>query len=137
MTEKELYRSLGDPTRGKEDWRESIPYVASLLENQSLKITAKALWLLGEMGLQYPAYGQPQVRLAFIWASENIATTTHDACEQHLPLFAGLLHDNDDKVRMEAPEMISEEMLSLIHIYRRKYLFHQELRRCHPCDFLE
>lgn len=156
MTEKELYRALGELTKNKSDWRESIPYVASLLENPSLKITAKALWLLGEIGLLYPdavqpyisqiasfldsqeallqeralnALGrigrgrfanvepylekmaglatdeQPQVRLAFIWASENIATETPDAYAQNLSLFAGMLHDRDNKVRMEAPEM--------------------------------
>ena len=156
MTEKELYHSLGDLTKSKEEWRENIPYVASLLENPSLKIITKALWLLGEMGLVYPADiqsfvgqiasfmdsqdallreralnalgrigrgrfesvephlekmtglatdEQPQVRLAFVWASENIATETPDAYAQKLPLFAELLHDRDDKVRMEAPEM--------------------------------
>ena len=156
MTEKELYRALGDLTKSKAEWRESIHYVASLLENPSPKIIAKALWLLGEMGLLYPdavqpyisqiasfldsqeallqeralnALGrigrgrfanvepylekmaglatdeQPQVRLAFIWASENIATETPDAYTQNLSLFAELLHDSDDKVRMEAPEM--------------------------------
>lgn len=47
----------------------------------------------------------PRVRLAFIWASENIATNTPDAYESYLLLFAELLHDTDDKVRMEAPEM--------------------------------
>ena len=47
----------------------------------------------------------PKVRLAFIWVSENIATNTPDAYAQRLPLFADLLHDSDDKVRMEAPEM--------------------------------
>ena len=156
MTEKELYHSLGELTKSREEWRENIPYVASLLENPSLKITAKALWLLGEMGLLYPdaiqpyigqiasfldsqeallreralnALGrigrgrfanvesylgkmaglatdeQPQVRLSFIWASENIATETPDAYAQSLSLFAELLNDSDDKVRMEAPEM--------------------------------
>lgn len=156
MTEKELYRSLGELTKNKDDWQESISYVASLLDNPSPKITAKALWLLGEMGLLYPeetlpyvdkiasfldtkepllreralnALGRigrgrfesvepylekkarlatddnPQVRLAFIWASENIATETPDAYAQRLPLFAELLHDSNDKVRMEAPEM--------------------------------
>ena len=156
MTEKELYRALGDLTKRKEVWQESIPYVASLLENPSPKITAKALWLLGEMGLQYRkeiiphvdriasfldlqesllreralnALGrigrgrfasvepylekmaglatdeQPQVRLAFIWASENIASETPDAYAQNLSLFAELLHDSEDRVRMEAPEM--------------------------------
>lgn len=156
MTDNELYRSLGALTKRKEDWKESIPYVASLLENQSTKITAKALWLLGEMGMNYPeeilpcisqiasfldsseallqervlnALGRigrarfasvepymekmrglakhenPKVRLAFIWASENIATNTPDVYGHSLPVFTELLHDSEDKVRMEAPEM--------------------------------
>ena len=156
MTDNDLYRSLGALTKRKEVWRENIPYVASLLENQSLKITAKALWLLGEMGMNHPEEIQPYidhiasflnahevllqeralnalgrigrarfasvepyleemrglaehesplVRLAFIWASENIATNTPDAYGQSLPVFAELLHDSEDKVRMEAPEM--------------------------------
>ena len=45
------------------------------------------------------------VRLAFIWASENIATTTPDPYKDYMPLFAELLHDSDDHVRMEAPEI--------------------------------
>lgn len=45
------------------------------------------------------------VRLAFIWASENIATNTPDPYKDHMYLFAELLHDQDDKVRMETPEI--------------------------------
>lgn len=45
------------------------------------------------------------VRLAFIWASENIATNTPDPYKDHMHLFAELLHDSDDRVRMEAPEI--------------------------------
>ena len=45
------------------------------------------------------------VRLAFIWASENIATNTPDPYKDHMPLFAELLHDSDGRVRMEAPEI--------------------------------
>lgn len=45
------------------------------------------------------------VKLAFIWASENIATNTPDPYKDHMPLFAELLHDSDDRVRMEAPEI--------------------------------
>ena len=162
MNDKDLYRNLGTLTKKKEDWRENIAYVASLLDvranndSPSPKITAKALWLLGEMGLQHPdeiapcvgkiatfldaqddllreralnALGRigrtrfetikpywermfglasdqnPRVRLAFIWASENIATNMPDVYELHLPLFAELLYDHDEKVRMEAPEM--------------------------------
>ena len=156
MDEAELYKELGTLTKSKEKWKESIPYVSSLLTHDSVKIQAKALWLLGEMGLMYPqsvqdtvpaivsfldspepllreravnALGrigrgsysliepywtdlfrfasdeEPRVRLAFIWASENIATNTPDIYEDHMPLFEKLLHDADDKVRMEAPEI--------------------------------
>ncbi len=54
MNEKELYKELGTLTKDKEKWEESIPYVSSLLSQDSVKIRAKALWLLGEMGLEYP-----------------------------------------------------------------------------------
>ena len=156
MNGTDIYRVLVVLTKQKSDWQTTIPHVVSLLENQPSKILAKALWLLGEMGLQYPediapyadviasfmnakddllreralnALGRigrarfstvkpywermlnlatdtnPHIRLAFIWASENIATNTPDAYEHHLTLFAELLHDRDDRVRMEAPEM--------------------------------
>ena len=36
---------------------------------------------------------------------ENIATNTPDPYEDYMTLFAELLHDEEDKVRMEAPEM--------------------------------
>ena len=156
MTEAELYKELGALTKEKDRWEESIPYVSSLLTHDSVKIQAKALWLLGEMGLVYPqsvqdavpaiaslldspepllreravnALGrigrgsypviepywtdlfrfacdeEPKVRLAFIWASENIATNMPDVYKDHMPVFEMLLHDANDKVRMEAPEI--------------------------------
>ena len=154
--EAELYRSLGGLTKDKVHWEQSIPYVASLLLCESTKIKAKALWLLGEMGLAFPQTikghvaaiadfcdstepllreravnalgrigrgcydsvepywdglfrfaddGEAKVRLAFVWASENIATNTPDPYGDYLSLYAGLLHDSDARVRMEAPEM--------------------------------
>ena len=156
MTEAELYKELGLLTKDKDRWKEAIPYVSSLLSHDSVKIQAKALWLLGEIGLVYPqpvqdavptiasfldsqepllrerainALGrigrgsysviepywtglfrfasdeEPKVRLAFIWASENIATNTPDIYREHMPVFENLLYDVDDKVRMEAPEI--------------------------------
>ena len=156
MEETELYRELGRLTKDKARWEESIPYVSSLLSHDSVKIRAKALWLLGEMGLAHPqsvreevpkiavfldspvpllrerainALGrigradyqvvepywaslfrfaddeEAKVRLAFVWASENIATSTPAVYAEHVPVFAKLLHDENDKVRMEAPEM--------------------------------
>ena len=156
MTEVELYKELGTLTKSKEKWKEGILYVSPFLTHDSVKIQAKAIWLLGEMGLAYPlsvqdavptiasfldspepflreravnalgrigrgsyplieAYWtglfrfasdeEPRVRLAFLRASENIATNTPDIYEHHMPVFAELLHDADDKVRMEAPEI--------------------------------
>ena len=54
MTESELYKNLGILTKSKDQWEENIPFVASLLSAKSTKIKAKALWLLGEMGLKFP-----------------------------------------------------------------------------------
>ncbi len=156
LSESELYKELGILTKDKSKWEENIPFVLSLLDHESVKIKAKALWLLGEMGLEYPnsiqtgvpavasfcdsedallreravnALGrigrgrysliapywtdmfrfasdiEPKVRLSFIWASENIATNTPDIYKDHMPVFETLLHDADDKVRMEAPEI--------------------------------
>ena len=156
MIESELYKELGELTKNKDRWKERIPYISSLLSHDSVKIQAKALWLLGEMGLVYPqsvqdavpaiasfldslepllrerainALGrigrgsyqviepywtglfrfasdeEPKVRLAFVWASENIAVNTPDIFEDLMPVFEKLLHDADDKVRMEAPEI--------------------------------
>lgn len=156
MTEAELYRELCVLIKDKNKWRVSIPFVSSLLDYESIKIQAKALFLLGEIGL---AYSQPvrdavpaiasfcdsptpllreravnalgrigrgnfalikpyfsvlfrlasdesaNVRLSFIWASENIATNTPDIYEYHIPVFEKLLYDEDDRVRMEAPEI--------------------------------
>ena len=45
------------------------------------------------------------VRLSFIWASENIATNTPTVYEDCLPIFAELLNDENERVRIEAPEM--------------------------------
>ena len=156
MSESELYKKLGILTKDRNRWEENIPLGSSLLSRESVKIQAKALWLLGEMGLEFPdlirdtvptiapfcdstepllreravnALGRigrgnyqliepywkglfrfasdtdAKVRLCFIWASENIATNTPDIYEGHLPVFEKLLHDADDKVRMEAPEI--------------------------------
>ena len=54
MSDSELYKELGVLTKDNTKWKESIPYISSLLTHESVKIQAKALWLLGEMGLAYP-----------------------------------------------------------------------------------
>ena len=55
MTESELYNELGALTENRDEWEAMIPRVASLLSSGSLRVRAKALWLLGEMGLKYPS----------------------------------------------------------------------------------
>ena len=45
MTGSELYKELGILTKDRDRWKESIPYVSSLLTHESAKIQAKALWL--------------------------------------------------------------------------------------------
>jgi hypothetical protein len=54
---------------------------------------------------RFASDGEAKVRLSFIWASENIATNMPDIYENYMPVFEALLHDADDKVRMEAPEI--------------------------------
>lgn len=53
-TDNRIYRELCQLTKNKTAWNEKIPYVASLLENSTPKIVAKAMWMLGEMGLLNP-----------------------------------------------------------------------------------
>ena len=61
MNESEIYKKLGILTDDKDKWEESISYVSSLLTHESVKIQAKALWLLGEIGLAYPLSVQKAV----------------------------------------------------------------------------
>ncbi len=61
MSESELYKELGILTNDRSKWKESIPYVSFLLSHESVKIQAKALWLIGEMGLKYPLLVQDAV----------------------------------------------------------------------------
>ena len=72
MNESELYKELGVLTKDKIKWEDNIHYVTSLLNHDSAKIQAKALWLLGEMGLEYPASIQTAVpAIASFCDSEN------------------------------------------------------------------
>lgn len=55
MNEKAVLNKLKDLTRNKEEWKTNIDNIAEKLnENYSIAVKAKALWLLGEMGLRYP-----------------------------------------------------------------------------------
>ena len=114
MTETELYKELGALTKDKDRWQESIPYVSSLLTHDSVKIQAKALWLLGEMGLSYPQSVQdavpaiasfldspePLLRERAVNALGRIGRGSYPAIEPH---WAGLFRfasDAEPKVRL-------------------------------------
>ena len=158
--EKIILKKLREITKDKDHWSESIAYVGEKLdEKYSVEVRAKALWLLGEMGLNYPMQVNPylediadiadymddnhpklrerslnalgrigradknlilpyfdefmtmgndesdDVRLAFIWACENIATNAPELFCESLGIFYELLFDSGERVRMEAPEM--------------------------------
>lgn len=153
----EILNELRELTKDKENWKANIDDVALKLNyDYSADVKAKALWLLGEMGLKYPeeiechvkdiasyledndpklreraanAIGRIgrvdndlvivymdklmklkddesfNVRHAFIWACENIATSNPDLFCDKLDIFYEMISDSEDKVRIEAPEM--------------------------------
>ena len=155
--DKVILKKLREITKDKNHWSETIDYVGEKLDEEySVEVRAKALWLLGEMGLNYPvqvkqyvediadymddnhmklrerslnALGRigradkdmilpyfdelmtmgndesNDVRLAFIWACENIATNAPELFCESLNIFYELLFDSGERVRMEAPEM--------------------------------
>lgn len=156
-TDNEILNELRKLTNDKGNWKANIHDVAlKLNDGYSGAVKAKALWLLGEMGLKYPreieshvndiasyledddsklrersanAIGRigradndlvidymdklmkmkddesANVRHAFIWACENIATNAPDLFCDKLDIFFEMISDSEDKVRIEAPEM--------------------------------
>lgn len=99
--------------------KSSVATIASFLDSTEPLLRERAINALGRIGrgcfnsvepywndlFRFAHDEDASVRLAFIWASENIATNTPDPYKDHMPLFAELLHDSDDRVRMEAPEI--------------------------------
>lgn len=99
--------------------KSSVATIASFRDSTEPLLRERAINALGRIGrgcfnsvepywndlFRFAHDEDANVRLAFIWASENIATNTPDLYKDHMPLFAELLHDSDDRVRMEAPEI--------------------------------
>ena len=155
--DNDVLGQLRDINKNRECWRENIDDVAAKLNGDySVAVKAKSLWILGEMGLNYPAeieayledivgYMQDDdsklrerstnavgrigradknlvipyldklmnmrfdesenVRHAFIWACENIASNAPELFCEKLEIFYELIFDSGKKVRIEAPEM--------------------------------
>ena len=154
--EKEILKELREIQKCN-DWQNNIDNVAEKLnDGYSVNVKAKALWILGEMGLKYPqqvkshieqiaehledespklrersinALGRigradnnlvisyldklinarnderGNVRLAFVWACENMATNAPELFCKKLDIFYEMIWDSNEKVRIEAPEM--------------------------------
>ena len=59
---KDILKELKDITKNRQNWESAIDDVAVRLdENYSVEVNAKALWLLGEMGLEHPQKIEPYV----------------------------------------------------------------------------
>jgi len=153
----ETLNELRDITKNKDTWKDNIDDIAVKLNgNYPVAVKAKALWLLGEMGLKHPveikrhvgdiagyleddntklrersanAIGRigradknlviphfdklmemqsdesQNVRHAFIWACENIATNAPELFCEKLEIFFDMISDPCEKVMIEAPEM--------------------------------
>lgn len=54
MSNEELLKELRDIIQDKNNWKSNIDYVASKMDENDSEVKAKALWILGEMGLKYP-----------------------------------------------------------------------------------
>ena len=79
--------------------KEHVPAIASFCGSFPV---IEAYW---ENLFRFAGDEDANVRLSFIWASENIAVNTPDLYADHMPVFEKLLHDPVDKVRMESPEI--------------------------------
>lgn len=96
-----------------------VPAVAGFLNSGDPLLRERALNALGRIGradfslikdywngfFRFAKDDAPNVRLNFIWSAENIATNTPDIYADFMDVFAELLRDTDDKVRMETPEI--------------------------------
>ena len=125
--------------------RDAVPAIASFCNSPVPLLRERALNAIGRIGrgdfhliepywsdlFRFADDAAAQVRLSFIWASENIATNTPDIYGDHMPVFEKLLHDPDDKVRMEAPEIFRVLGKRRPEIVRP---FVEELRRISETD---
>lgn len=54
-SDKEILKELREISKDKENWKSKIDFVGEKIsEDHSVEVKAKALWILGEMGLRYP-----------------------------------------------------------------------------------
>ena len=114
LNESELYKELSALMDEKQKWEEKIPSVSSLLSHESAKIQAKALWLLGEMGLAHPQAirgavpsiapflesPNPPLRERALNALGRIGRGNFQAIESYWPGLFRFASDEEAKVRL-------------------------------------
>ena len=89
------------------------------MENEHPKLRERSINAIGRIGradknLIIPYFDElmktredenESVRLSFVWACENIATNAPELFLDKLEIFFEMISDNNQKVRIEAPEM--------------------------------
>ena len=135
LDEKAILSDLKDITRNKESWKENIDDVASKLNEDSSDVKAKALWLLGEMGLKYPGEikghvndiasyledENPKLRERSTNAIGRIGRSDENLIIPHLDRLMKMRHDESENVRhafiwaceniaTSAPELFCEKL---------------------------
>lgn len=96
-----------------------IERIAEYMEDESPKLRERSINALGRIGRADKNLVLPyldklmnarhdemgNVRLAFVWACENIATNAPEMFCKKLDIFFDMITDSNEKVRIEAPEM--------------------------------
>ena len=93
--------------------------IASYLHDDCSKLRERSVNALGRIGradkhlivpyldkiMEMRKNNVDEVRLAFVWACENIATNAPELFCEKLDLFYEMIQDKGERVRIEAPEM--------------------------------
>ena len=96
-----------------------IEQIACFMESDNPKLRERSINALGRIGRADKNLAIPyldklmetrndeagNVRLAFVWACENIATNAPELFCEKLSIFYDMIGDSNEKVRIEAPEM--------------------------------
>lgn len=134
--DKEILKELKEINKNKQDWKSNINDVAARLDdNYSDDVKAKALWILGEMGLKYPSEIEcyiediasyledenPKLRERSANALGRIGRANMDLIVPHMDSLMKLKDDESENVRhafiwaceniaVNAPELFCEKL---------------------------
>ena len=134
--DKEMLKDLREITKNRACWKSNIADVASRLNRDyPVAVNAKALWLLGEMGLKYPSEIEPHINdIAAFLEDENpklrersanalgrIGRADKDLVIAHMDRLMKLKDDESDNVRhafvwaceniaVNAPELFCDKL---------------------------